>query len=204
VRRVLWLPVEPIRPRLLSGLKFRSEIPRGRSFDFAKIFDAGRPLYAMECPLDELVFVHRLATGEGIEVHAAGLAEGRNRGYYSWAIPDAERAPPRDSGPRKKIRILSDDRIIFREREGKIRMYSTPWHGDAGSASPDCVPVTRIFSLAQAKLNELVDQHLSTGDCGASRAGFRSLSLARSAELCARLSRTRDTADSVSDFPFPA
>lgn len=40
-------------------------------------------------------------------------------------------------------------------------MYSTPWHGDAGSASPDCVPVTRIFSLEQSKRNELVDQNLA-------------------------------------------
>jgi hypothetical protein len=67
----------------------------------------------------------------------------------------------RQRAPEKNIRILSDDRIILREREGKIWMYSTPWHGDAGSASPDCVPVTRIFSLEQSKRNELVDQNLA-------------------------------------------
>jgi hypothetical protein len=81
---------------------FDPKFPAGEVLISRTYFDAGRPLYAMECPLDELVFVHRLATGEGIEVHAAGLAEGQNRAYYSWAIPDTERAPPRDSGPRKK------------------------------------------------------------------------------------------------------
>ena len=40
-------------------------------------------------------------------------------------------------------------------------MDCTPWHGNAGSASPDCVPVTRIFSLEQSKRNELVDQNLA-------------------------------------------
>jgi hypothetical protein len=64
------------------------------------------------------------------------------------------------AGP-ENIRILSDDRIILCEREGKIWMYNTPWHGDAGSASPDCVPVTRIFSLEQSKRNKLVDQNLA-------------------------------------------
>jgi hypothetical protein len=65
----------------------------------------------------------------------------------------------RQRAPEKNIRILSDDRIILREREGKIWMDCTPWHGDA--ASPDCVPVTRIFSLEQSKRNELVDQNLA-------------------------------------------
>jgi hypothetical protein len=83
-------------------------------------------------------------------------------------------------------------------------MDCTPGHGNAGSASPDCFPVTRIFSLEQSKRNELVDQNLAEATAALLAAEFRSLSLARSAELRVRLSRTRDPADSVLDFPFSA
>lgn len=52
--------------------------------------------------------------------------------------------------------MLSDDRIIVRRDEDsklhtsggrKMRMYGTPWHGEAMYASPRNAPLTRIFIL---------------------------------------------------------
>jgi hypothetical protein len=57
---------------------------------------------------------------------------------------------------RPGVRILSDDRIILRLREGRIWMYGTPWHGDAGIASPDCAPLSQIYLLEHAKRNERI------------------------------------------------
>jgi len=47
----------------------------------------------------------------------------------------------------KGTRILSDDRIILRVHNGKIWMFGTPWHGDAGIASPDSAPLSDIYLL---------------------------------------------------------
>jgi hypothetical protein len=54
------------------------------------------------------------------------------------------------------VRLLSDDRIILRQHDGKIFMHGTPWHGDAGVASPDCSPLTGIFLLEQHPTDEIL------------------------------------------------
>jgi hypothetical protein len=51
---------------------------------------------------------------------------------------------------------LSDDRIILRRLEGRIWMYGTPWHGEAGFASSARTPLTQIFFLARGANNEVV------------------------------------------------
>jgi hypothetical protein len=45
------------------------------------------------------------------------------------------------------VHILSDDRIIVRERSGQMFMYGTPWHGEAAYASPASAPLSGIFVL---------------------------------------------------------
>jgi hypothetical protein len=48
------------------------------------------------------------------------------------------------------VQFLSDDRIILRKLDGQFWMYGTPWHGDAGVASPGRAPLTSVFLLEQA------------------------------------------------------
>ena len=49
----------------------------------------------------------------------------------------------------------SDDRIILRNSGERIWMYGTPWHGDAGFASPERAPLTRIYFLKKGQKNAL-------------------------------------------------
>jgi len=51
--------------------------------------------------------------------------------------------------------LLSDDRIIIRETEDGYRIYGTPWHGNAGIASPLSVPLSRVYFLAHDGENRL-------------------------------------------------
>jgi hypothetical protein len=101
-----------------------SEFRSGRVLLSRRFFDTERPVYPLEYPLDELLMIHRLSRGEGVEVHGVG------------------------------VRILSDDRIILRARDGQIWMYGTPWHGDAGIASPDSAPLSSIYLLEHGTSNE--------------------------------------------------
>jgi hypothetical protein len=55
-----------------------------------------------------------------------------------------------------RVLILSDDRIILRQLEGKIWMYGTPWHGEAGLAAPDRTELTHLFFLGRGALNQTV------------------------------------------------
>jgi len=115
---------------------------------FRPYFDAELPIYPLEYPLDELLMIHRLACGEGVEVHAVGIVDEARRGHLFLGHSGAGKSTTaRLWRAHSDAGILSDDRIILRLREGRIWMYGTPWHGDAGIASPGCAPLSRIYLL---------------------------------------------------------
>jgi hypothetical protein len=117
---------------------------------------AESPIFPLEYPLDELVMMHRLALGEGAEVHALGLADKDGSGYLFLGHSGAGKSTTaRLWMAQPGVELLSDDRIILRRHDDKFWMYGTPWHGDAGVASPGRAPLSAIFLLEQAPANEL-------------------------------------------------
>src|SRR5580692_6612090 len=136
---------------------FDSEFRSGRVLLSRRYFDPDRPVYPLEYPLDELLMIHRLSPREGVEVHAVGISDESGRGQLFLGHSGAGKSTTaRLWIDRPGVRILSDDRIILRAREGRIWMYGTPWHGDAGIASPDCAQLTGIYLLAHGKKNKRV------------------------------------------------
>lgn len=118
-------------------------------------FDTDRAVKPLEYPLDELLMIHRLSRGEGVEVHAVGIRDERGCGHLFLGHSGAGKSTTaRLWKGRPGIHILSDDRIILRGDEGCMRMYGTPWHGDAGIASPDSAPLSRIYVLEHGECNE--------------------------------------------------
>jgi hypothetical protein len=110
----------------------------------------------LEYPLDELVMMHRLALGEGVEVHALGLADEDGSGYLFIGHSGAGKSTKaRLWMTHPGVQLLSDDRIILRKHDDQYWMYGTPWHGDAGIASPGNAPLSAIFLLEQAPTNEV-------------------------------------------------
>jgi hypothetical protein len=131
------------------------EFRSGRVLLSRLYFDTDRPVYPLEYPLDELLMIHRLSRGEGVEVHAVGISDETGRGHLFLGHSGAGKSTTaRLWRNRPGVKILSDDRIILRERDGRIWMYGTPWHGDAGIASPDCAPLSGIYLLEHGKSNE--------------------------------------------------
>jgi hypothetical protein len=131
--------------------QFRS----GRVLLSRRYFDTERPVYPLEYPLDELLMIHRLSRGEGVEVHAVGISDERGRGHLFLGHSGAGKSTTaRLWLDRPGVRILSDDRIILRARDGQIWMYGTPWHGDAGIASPDSALLSGIYLLEHGISNE--------------------------------------------------
>lgn len=134
-----------------------SEFRSGRVLLSRRFFDADSPVYPLEYPLDELLMIHRLSRGEGVEVHAVGLRDEAGRGHLFLGHSGAGKSTTaRLWLQRPGVKILSDDRIILRSSERGFIMYGTPWHGDAGVASPDCAPLSTIYLLEHAERNERV------------------------------------------------
>ncbi|MGA7223417.1 MAG: hypothetical protein WBX16_11190 [Candidatus Acidiferrales bacterium] len=119
-------------------------------------FAAGEPLNPLEYPLDELLWIHRLAMGQGVEVHGCGVIAPDGRGMLLTGHSGAGKSTSaRLWAKHRASRVLSDDRIILRQEDGRIHMYGTPWHGDAGIAEAAQSPLDAIFVLQHGKANEL-------------------------------------------------
>jgi hypothetical protein len=117
----------------------------------------GKPLDPFEYPLDELMVMHWLAQGRGIELHACGLADDERGGWIFCGQSGAGKSTAgRLWQSVRPTRVLSDDRIIVRHQEGRLWMYGTPWHGEAAFASAERLPVKGIFLLRKAERPRLV------------------------------------------------
>jgi hypothetical protein len=145
---------------------FDPEFKRGHLVLFRPYFDERKPIYPLEYPLDELLMIHRLACGEGVETHAVGIVDEAGQGHLFLGHSGAGKSTTaRLWKSESNAQILSDDRIILRVRDGRIWMYGTPWHGDAGIASPECAPLSRLYLLEHSDHTELLS--LSPGRAAA-------------------------------------
>jgi hypothetical protein len=113
--------------------------------------DAG-PLYPLEYPLDELLLIHLLADGRGVELHGCGVVDGPGAGYLFVGQSGAGKTTIARLWQRERgATILSDDRVVLRKINGRFRMYGTPWHGDEPLACPAGAELTTVFFLSQAE-----------------------------------------------------
>jgi hypothetical protein len=136
---------------------FDRNFERGRLLLSRRFFPEDLPVYPFEYPLDEVLMIHRLACGYGLEVHAVGIVDEIGRGHLFLGHSGAGKSTTARLWLNQPgVQILSDDRIILRVHGDKLFMYGTPWHGDAGISSPDCAAVTNIYFLEQYRQNEIV------------------------------------------------
>jgi hypothetical protein len=134
-----------IDARLRSGRLF---VPRQRG--------RLRPRWALAHPLDELLFQHRLAREGALEIHACGLViEGRALLFSGQSGAGKSTTARLWRGAQAGVRVLSDDRIVLRERRGKFLAFGTPWHGDGMLAAPQARPLHALFFLRHAPRHEL-------------------------------------------------
>ena len=113
----------------------------------------------LDYPLDELLIMHRLTQEKAIELHSCGIVRPDGTGNLFVGHSCAGKSTTtRLWTEREDVTVLSDDRIIVRRDagpSGSMRMYGTPWHGEAAYASPGNAPVARIFILQHGHGNVL-------------------------------------------------
>ena len=136
---------------------FDPEFQRGHIVLKRAIYDSDAPVFPLEYPIDELVMMHRLALGDGVEVHALGLADEDGSGYLFLGHSGAGKSTTaRLWMAQPGAKLLSDDRIILRKHDNRFWMYGTPWHGDAGVCSQAKAALSAVFLLEQAQSNQLL------------------------------------------------
>lgn len=135
---------------------FSSDFATGRVVLNREYFKSRGPLYPLEYPLDELIVVHALGRGLGVEMHACGVVDHDGRGQLFVGQSGAGKSTmARLWRTATSTTILSDDRIVLRSEAGEIWMYGTPWHGEEQFAAPVRVSLKRIVFLRHGHRNEL-------------------------------------------------
>lgn len=117
-------------------------------------YNTDEPVYPLEYPLDELLVIHYLGLGNGVELHATGIADASNRGHLFVGQSGAGKTTmARLWENRPGATVLSDDRMVVRTLDGRIWMYGTPWHGEARLSSPARVPLYAVYLLRHEETN---------------------------------------------------
>lgn len=121
---------------------------RGRSPD-------GLPIVMpLEYPLDELLVVNKAADGSAVDIHACGvLREGAVSLFVG--VSGAGKSTVARLVDKRPVRVLSDDRIVLRYVNGRPWAFGTPWHGDAGFASPRGGPLAAVHFLRKSETESL-------------------------------------------------
>lgn len=120
-------------------------------FDRQPLRDTINPL---EYPLDELLMIHRLSQGTGVEIHGCALVDAAGRAYVFAGQSGAGKSTfARLWLGHAGVKLLSDERVVIRTDRDPIAVYGTPWHGDALLASPGCGDLAGVFFLAHAPVN---------------------------------------------------
>src|SRR5439155_21258279 len=110
-----------------------------------------RAIYPLDYPLDELLFIHLLAQGRGVELHGCGIVDTSGEACLFIGQSGAGKSTiPRVWHHEPGVTILSDDRIVVREIDGRMMVYGTPWHGDEPFAASGPAKLARIFFLRHA------------------------------------------------------
>ena len=142
--------------RLLVDKEFRSAKLRMSTPSFAGKHHEVVPL---EYPLDELLIMHRLTQERAIELHSCGIMRDDGSGELFVGHSGAGKSTTtRLWTSCQDAEVLSDDRIIVRRDASSLtglRMYGTPWHGEARFASPRSAPLAHIFILQHGQGNLL-------------------------------------------------
>jgi hypothetical protein len=108
----------------------------------------------LEYPLDELLMIHVLSRGKGVEVHGCALLDDAGRAFVFPGQSGAGKSTlARLWMGRPGVRLLTDERMVLRTDRDPIGVYGTPWHGDALLASPLSGDLAGVFFLNQAPRN---------------------------------------------------
>ena len=131
-------------------LQFPAHVDRADLYPADDNGSAADPFWG---PVLELLTIKNLARGRGVILHACGI-EQDGKGYLFAGESGAGKSTLARLWDRQKgTAVLSDDRTIVRKKDGRYRMYGTPWHGEAEFGAPHGVILEKIFFINHGSPN---------------------------------------------------
>ncbi len=135
--------------------RFNSSFTEGTLWLGEPFQPAEGALDPFEFPLPELLMIHQLSRGRGVEIHGCGVIDADGRAYLFAGQSGAGKSTIARLWRRNGAVILSDDRVVLRLRDDRVTIYGTPWHGEDAFADPRSAPLSRMFFLDHGHENRL-------------------------------------------------
>jgi hypothetical protein len=134
---------------------FDSAFSRGRILVRSEVMS--EEMHPLDHPLDEVLIANLLGRGRGVELHGCGVIDHDGRGHLFVGQSGAGKTTTaRVWLDEEGIEVVSDDRVIVRDCNGTLRMFGTPWHGEAELSSAASAPLAGVYLLRQAPTTELM------------------------------------------------
>jgi hypothetical protein len=111
--------------------------------------------FPLAYPLDEVLFINLLSRGRGLEFHGCGVSAGGEGMLFLGTSGAGKTTMGRLMAAQPDVVVLSDDRTIVREMEGRWWIFGTPWHGTGRDSSPMRAELKKIFVLRHAPANRV-------------------------------------------------
>jgi hypothetical protein len=118
--------------------------------------------FPLMAPLDRVLVLNLLARRRGMMLHACGVDDGGKGIVFAGPSDAGKTTLARLWHKTPGVRVLGDEALVLREIGGEVRVYGTPWPGEAGLADPGGVPLHRLFFVQHAESNRMrgLDQSL--------------------------------------------
>lgn len=101
-------------------------------------------------PLDQILIMHLLARRDGLIVHSAGFHRDGVGAFFAGVSGAGKSTLTELLAGRPDLSPLSDDRVIVRRVGEGIRVFGTPWPGEAGVAANESAELGAMVFLRQA------------------------------------------------------
>jgi hypothetical protein len=192
-QRLLYEVREPV-PGASALARLLVDVERRRGRLWLPSGRARGQAFALEFPLDELLFQHHLCRRGAVEVHACAV-EWRGRALVFCGVSGAGKTTTARLWRRRRPAplVLSDDRVVLRMVDGRPWAFGTPWHGSGRFASPRGRPVAALFFLEQAGESRASALPLPLAVAELAARAFtpawERASVARALDTCTRLAR---------------
>jgi hypothetical protein len=111
--------------------------------------------FPLKSPFDELWTIEQLATRRGLLLHGCGVLVNGIAHVFLGRSGAGKSTIARLFRQHAGWEVLSDDRLILRAEPGGTFVYGTPWHGEAGFASPGRGRLGTISTIRHAASNRL-------------------------------------------------
>lgn len=142
------LPSTPFRQRVAV---FGPDFAEGDLYVELREPKPPSPLRYPACPpLDRAWFVHLLAQGGGILLHACGVVHEGSGYLFAGRSGAGKTTLARLWLADPNATVLGEESLALRRKGSQFWMYGTPWIGESGAFSPAGAPLRGIYFISHA------------------------------------------------------